>query len=127
MLSIFSTPLAPKIRIGRERFLSPLEEQEVDPRQYDFDFGLWTVGTRQIVANLIFDRFDIELSLSGVGKLNHPRQSRRIVEVKNSRTRFSLNILIMSGMMLDSTSQLNKGGSIFKEHERSKCSQTCER
>ena len=37
-----------------------------EPRQHGFDFGLWT---RQIVADLIYDRFDIELSLSGVGKL----------------------------------------------------------
>jgi len=65
--------LAPKARAGRDRFLSPLEEQEVkhwiiggDPRQHGFDFGLWT---RQIVADLISDRFGIALSLSGVGKL----------------------------------------------------------
>jgi len=65
--------LAPKARTGRDRFLSPLEEQEVkhwiiggDPRQHGFDFGLWA---RQIVADLIFEKFNIELSLSGVGKL----------------------------------------------------------
>jgi len=65
--------LAPKARTGRDRFLSPLEEQEVkhwiiggDPRQHGFDFGLWT---RQIVAELINEKFNIEMSLSGVGKL----------------------------------------------------------
>ena len=47
--------LAPRARTGRNRKLSPLEEQEVkhwivegDPRQYGFDFGLWT---RQIVSD----------------------------------------------------------------------------
>jgi len=65
--------LAPKARTGRNRMLSPLEEQEVkhwiingDPRQHGFDFGLWT---RQIVAELISEKFKIEMSLSGVGKL----------------------------------------------------------
>jgi transposase len=37
-----------------------------DPRQYGFDFDLWT---RKIVAQLIADRFGIELSLASVGKL----------------------------------------------------------
>src|SRR5271167_4409828 len=37
-----------------------------DPRQYGFDFGLWT---RQIVAALIADRFGVKLSLASVGKL----------------------------------------------------------
>ncbi len=65
--------LAPKARSGRNRKLSPLEEQEVkhwviggDPRQHGFDFGLWT---RQIVADLIKEKFGIEMSPSGVGKL----------------------------------------------------------
>ena len=65
--------LAPKARSGRNRKLSPLEEQEVkhwiiggDPRQHGFDFGLWT---RQIVADLIHEKFGIEMSPSGVGKL----------------------------------------------------------
>ena len=55
--------------------LSPLEDQEVkrwvvggDPRQHGFDFGLWT---RQIVADLIKEKFGIDMSLSGVGKLLH--------------------------------------------------------
>ncbi len=65
--------LAPKARSGRNRFLSSLEEQEVkrwviggDPRQHGFDFGLWT---RQIVSDLINEKFGIDMSLSGVGKL----------------------------------------------------------
>lgn len=37
-----------------------------DPRQHGFDFGLWT---RKIVAELIAERFDVELSLASVGKL----------------------------------------------------------
>src|SRR5262245_66675058 len=37
-----------------------------DPRQYGFDFGLWT---RQIVCELIADRFGIDLSLASVGKV----------------------------------------------------------
>ena len=67
--------LAPKERSGRNRKLSPVEEQEVkrwiignDPRQFGFDFGLWT---RQIVSDLIKDRFDIELSITSTGELLH--------------------------------------------------------
>ena len=37
-----------------------------DPRQYGFDFGLWT---RQVVAELVSDRFGVKLSLASVGKL----------------------------------------------------------
>ena len=37
-----------------------------DPRQYGFDFGLWT---RQVVAELVADRFRVNLSLATVGKL----------------------------------------------------------
>jgi transposase len=37
-----------------------------DPRQYGFDFGLWT---RRIVQQLIQDKMDIELCLTSVGKL----------------------------------------------------------
>ena len=58
---------------GRPRKLRKSQEQQVfrwingkDPRQYGFDFGLWT---RMIVAELIFDKFDIELSLASIGKL----------------------------------------------------------
>lgn len=67
--------LAPKARTGRHRKLSEPEESEVrrwivggDPRQYGFDFGLWT---RQIVSDLIGDRFGIQLSVSAVGELLH--------------------------------------------------------
>ena len=37
-----------------------------DPRQYGFDFGLWT---RQVVARLIEDKFGVRLSLASVGAL----------------------------------------------------------
>ena len=67
--------LAPKPRPGRGRALTDFEEQEVkrwvlsgDPRQYGFDFGLWT---RQIVADLILDRFNIQLGVTAVGNLLH--------------------------------------------------------
>ena len=65
--------LCPKVRTGRNRKLSDLEEQEIkhwiiggDPRQHGFDFGLWT---RQIVADLVLEKFGVELSPSGVGKI----------------------------------------------------------
>ena len=58
---------------GRPRKLTAGQERQVfrwingkDPRQYGFDFGLWT---RQIVAELVADRFGVELSLASVGKL----------------------------------------------------------
>lgn len=67
--------LAPIPRSGRNRALSEMEAEEVkrwiiggDPRQYGFDFGLWT---RQIVADLIADRFGVTLSVTAVGKLLH--------------------------------------------------------
>lgn len=67
--------LAPKPRPGRGRALTDFEAEEVkrwilsgDPRQYGFDFGLWT---RQIVSDLIRDRFNIELGLTAVGDLLH--------------------------------------------------------
>jgi transposase len=37
-----------------------------DPRQYGFDFGLWT---RQIVAQLIAEKFRVSLRLTAVGRL----------------------------------------------------------
>lgn len=37
-----------------------------DPRQYGFDFGLWT---RKTVAHLIEEKFDVRLSLTTVGRL----------------------------------------------------------
>jgi len=65
--------LSPKARSGRNRKLSDLEAEEVkrwvvggDPRQFGFDFGLWT---RQIVADLILEKFDVEISVVSVGKL----------------------------------------------------------
>ena len=67
--------LAPKPRPGRGRVLSDFEAEEVkrwvlsgDPRQYGFDFGLWT---RQIVSDLIFDRLNIHLGITAVGDLLH--------------------------------------------------------
>lgn len=67
--------LAPKPRPGSGRKLSELEEQEVkrwvlggDPRQYGFDFGLWT---RQIVADLIQERLNISIGVTTVGELLH--------------------------------------------------------
>ena len=37
-----------------------------DPRQYGFDFGLWT---RSIIAEMIRDRFDVSLTLPSIGRL----------------------------------------------------------
>jgi transposase len=37
-----------------------------DPRQYGFDFGLWT---RSIIAEMIQDRFDVSLTLPSIGHL----------------------------------------------------------
>jgi transposase len=58
---------------GRPRKLTRAQERQVfrwingkDPRQYGFDFGLWT---RLIVAELIADRFSTTLSLASIGKL----------------------------------------------------------
>lgn len=67
--------LAPKPRPGRGRALTDFEANEVkrwilsgDPRQYGFDFGLWT---RQIVSDLVKDRFNVELGLTAIGDLLH--------------------------------------------------------
>lgn len=58
---------------GRRRTLSDAQERQVfrwengrNPRQYGFDFGLWT---RQIVGELITQPFDVTLSLAPVGAL----------------------------------------------------------
>lgn len=58
---------------GPQRKLSEKQRQQVrrwivgkDPRQYGFDFGLWT---RQIVAELMAQRFGIILGLTAVGRL----------------------------------------------------------
>jgi transposase len=37
-----------------------------DPRQYGFDFGLWT---RRIVADLVEEKFNHKLSMTAVGRL----------------------------------------------------------
>lgn len=37
-----------------------------DPRQYGFDFGLWT---RQVVGEMVAEKFAVKLSLASVGKL----------------------------------------------------------
>jgi transposase len=65
--------LRSRIGTGRPRKLTKSQGQRVfrwingkDPRQYGFDFGLWT---RKVVAELISDKFDVELSLASVGKL----------------------------------------------------------
>ena len=58
---------------GRPPLLSVKEKSQVrrficgkDPRQYGFDFGLWT---RRIVVNLVEERFDKKLSVTAVGRL----------------------------------------------------------
>jgi len=58
---------------GPKAKLSEKQRQKVrgwiigkDPRQYGFDFGLWT---RQIIAQLIEEKFDISLKLTAVGRL----------------------------------------------------------
>ena len=58
---------------GRPRSLTPSQEKQVfrwingrDPRQYGFDFGLWT---RLIVALLIEQKFGIRLGVTAVGAL----------------------------------------------------------
>ena len=58
---------------GPERKLSDKQENQVvrwmvgkDPRQYGFEFGLWT---RKIVQTMIQERFDVSLTLPSVGHL----------------------------------------------------------
>lgn len=58
---------------GPEPKLNEKQRQQVrrwivgkDPRQYGFDFGLWT---RRIVAELINEKFGITLELTAVGRL----------------------------------------------------------
>jgi len=58
---------------GRPRKLTKAQEGKVfrwingkDPRQYGFDFGLWT---RLIVGELISQKFGVTLSLASIGKL----------------------------------------------------------
>jgi transposase len=58
---------------GRPRILTPTQERQIfcwvngkNPRQYGFDFGLWT---RQIVRELVERRFGARLSLSTIGTI----------------------------------------------------------
>ena len=58
---------------GRPPQLTATQKQKVahwitgkDPRQYGFDFGLWT---RRILVELIRQRFGVELSVTTVGRL----------------------------------------------------------
>jgi transposase len=57
---------------GPEPKLSPTQKLKVrkwtngkDPRQYGFDFGLWT---RQIVADLVEEKFGIQIGGTAVGR-----------------------------------------------------------
>ena len=65
--------LAERIAEGPPSKLTDQQRQRVkrwivgkDPRQYGFEFGLWT---RRIVQQMIQDKFGLELCLSSVGKL----------------------------------------------------------
>ena len=65
--------LVEKIAKGPEPKLTEKQRQQVkrwilgkDPRQYGFDFGLWS---RRIVRELIAAKFGIELGLTAVGRL----------------------------------------------------------
>jgi transposase len=58
---------------GRKPALSPRQKLQVrkwingkDPRQYGFDFGLWT---RQIVAELIAQKCGVKLGVTAIGRL----------------------------------------------------------
>ena len=65
--------LAARPATGRPRTLTAAQERQVfrwvngkTPMQYGFDFGLWT---RQIVRELVAQRFDVRLSLASIGTL----------------------------------------------------------
>jgi len=65
--------LAARPATGRPRTLTAAQERQVfrwingkNPMQYGFDFGLWT---RQIVRELITQRFGVQLSLTSIGSL----------------------------------------------------------
>jgi len=65
--------LVEKIAQGPEPKLAEKQRQQVkrwilgkDPRQYGFDFGLWS---RRIVQTLIHDKLGVELGLTAVGRL----------------------------------------------------------
>lgn len=58
---------------GRPRTLTPAQEQRVlrwingrNPTQYGFDFGLWT---RNVVRELVQQKFDVALSLASIGAM----------------------------------------------------------
>jgi len=58
---------------GRPRKLTPRQEHQVfvclngkNPRQYGFDFALWT---RSLVQRLVEDKFKVRLSLASIGAL----------------------------------------------------------
>ena len=58
---------------GRPPRLTPKQKAQVfrwlngkDPRQFGFDFGLWT---RQLVAALVQERFGVTLGVTAVGRL----------------------------------------------------------
>ncbi len=56
---------APKLTEGQKRRVRRWIVGK-DPRQYGFDFGLWT---RSIVATMIQDRFKVSLTLPSIGRL----------------------------------------------------------
>ncbi len=65
--------LAARKHPGRTPALAPRQKLQVrgwingkDPRQYGFDFGLWT---RQIVAALIAQKFGVQVGVTAVGRL----------------------------------------------------------
>ena len=65
--------LASRTAKGREPKLTEKQRQQVkrwivgrDPRQYGFDYGLWT---RRIVIELIRTKFNVDLGLTAVGRL----------------------------------------------------------
>src|ERR1022692_3313711 len=65
--------LVEKIASGPESLFNEKQRQQVrkwilgkDPRQYGFDYGLWS---RRIVQALIKERMDIECGLTAVGRL----------------------------------------------------------
>src|SRR5580765_7279252 len=67
--------LASRKGTGRPQELTEKQQMKVvewicgkDPRQYCFDFGLWT---RQIVAELIQRKFKKKLSVHTVGRMLH--------------------------------------------------------
>jgi transposase len=67
------TALQSRPSTGRPPTLSERQQLQVrrlicgkDPRQYGFDFGLWT---RRIIADLVEEKFDHKLSVTAVGRL----------------------------------------------------------